>query len=205
MMKVQKNNQGLSIIELLLATTLISIIGLSFVTLQYYISRNQTYVWNNYLGVEDANQNIMIMTREIRNMRQAENGAYPLERAWDQELSFYTDTDLDGQSEKVRYYLDGTNLMKSVIDPVGNPATYPPEQEKLRAVSASVSNGTDPIFYYYNGDWPEDTTNNPLDTPTRLSETKLMRIDISIDPTDNEEEEFAIDTYIQIRNLKDNL
>lgn len=196
---------GGSLIEIIIASALISIIGIAFLTMQFYIGRNQSYIWDSYIGVEETNQITIIMTREVRNIRQAENGAYALERAWDQEFTFYSDIDLDGRAERVSYYLDGSDLTKSVIEPVGNPATYPEEQAKIRIAASNIQNGNNPIFYYYNGDWPADTVNNPLDTPTRLSDTKLLRIDLQANPEGRDEKNFEIQSYIQVRNLKDNL
>lgn len=197
--------KGFTLIEILIALALTSMLGLGILSLQVILAQNRLVVWRNYLNVEEANSNISTLVREIRNLRPADNGSYPLEKAWDQEIVFYSDVDFDGQSEKVRYSLSGTELSKGVIEPVGYPATYPPANEKTKIVAENIRNADSPIFYYYNGDWPGDTVNNPLPTPSRLSDTKLMKIYLEINTEDTPDKNFTLESYVQLRMLKQNL
>lgn len=199
-------NQGFTLIEVLVAAAIIGILSIGIVSLQSILGQNQLVVWRNYLNVEETNRAVSTMVREIRNARPGDNGAYALELANDQELVFYSDIDLDNQTEKVRYTLNGTEFTKGVIEPVGTPATYPEDQEKTNVLTENVRNGSDPIFYYYNGDWPEDTTNNPLDTPTRLSDTKLMKVYLELNTDEDEpDKDYILESYTQIRTVKENL
>jgi hypothetical protein len=156
------------------------------------------------LNVDQANLNVTLMVRELRNIRAGDNAAYPLERARDQEMIFYSDIDNDGSTEKVRYSLSGTQFIKGVIEPVGFPATYPQANEKVKVLTDYVRNGTTPIFYYYNGDWPADSVNNPLAEPVRLSDTKLMKVYLVLNIQDSGED-FILESYVQLRMLKQNL
>ncbi len=200
-----KLTKGVTLIEVLLVGVITSLLGLGILALQYIISQNQVVALQNVLNVEEANNFITTMVREIRNIRPGDNAAYPLERAQDQEMIFYSDIDFDGQSEKVRYTINGTQFVKGVIEPVGFPPTYPAGTEKVRVLSENVRNGPDSVFYYYNGDWPADTTNNPLPSPTRLSDTKLMRVYLKLNTKYDPRTDFVLESYVQIRMLKDNL
>lgn len=205
-MKIQKNEKGFTLIEILIAATLIVVLAGGIVTVQYIISQTQTNVFQQMIGVDEANRNVNSLVRELRNTQTGENGAYPLEVAQDQEITFYSDIDNDNLTERVRYYLSGSDLYKSVIEPVGVPGTYPSGNAKTKVVAENIKNNMDPIFYYYNGDWPDDTTNNPLDTPSRLSDTKMMKVYLKINPDDTEDNnEFLLESFVQIRNLKENL
>jgi prepilin-type N-terminal cleavage/methylation domain-containing protein len=197
--------QGFTLIEILVVMVITGIFGIALLGLQYIISQNQVEVWKNYLSVDDANANITRLVRELRNARTGDNGAYALVQADDQELIFYADIDYDGETERVRYTLVDTEFTRGIIEPTGFPVTYPSDQEKTNVVAENVRNVTDPIFYYYNGDWPEDTTNNPLDTPTRLSDTKLMRLYLKVNQTDDTTKDYILESYVQIRSLKENL
>jgi len=199
------NRKGFTLIEILVVAGITVVLAGGLLSLQYILGQTQVAVLRNYTSVDQANANISTMVRELRNLQVADNGAYPLERALDTEIIFYSDYDLDGQAERIRYFLSGTQLSKGVIEPTGFPATYPSADEKVKVVAEDVRNGTTPIFYYYNGDWPDDTTNNPLDTPTRLSETKLMRVNLIINQTTDTNHDFVLDSYVQLRALKQNL
>lgn len=199
------SQKGFTLIEILIVAGITVILAGGLLSLQYILGTTQVSVLRNYTSVEEANSNISTMVRELRNLQVANNGAYPLERALDQEMIFYSDYDFDGDTERVRYYLSGTNLSKGVIEPTGFPVTYPAANEKVKIVASNVRNATQPIFFYYNGNWPQDTTNNPLGTPTRLSETKLMRVHLIINPTTDTRQDFLLDSYAQLRALKQNL
>src|SRR5260221_1251380 len=196
---ISKHRQGFTLIEILIVGGITVVLAGGLLSLQYILGQTQVAVLRNYTSVEEANDNISTMVRELRNLQAADNGAYPLDRALDSESLFYSDYDFDGQTERVRYFLSGTELIKGVTEPTGFPVTYPTAQEKVKVVAEDVRNGTTPIFYYYNGDWPDDTTNNPLDTPTRLSETKLMRVNLIINQTTDTKHDFLIDSYVQLR------
>ncbi|MCX7928607.1 MAG: prepilin-type N-terminal cleavage/methylation domain-containing protein [Patescibacteria group bacterium] len=202
---MKTKNKGFTLVEVLIVASITVVLGLAILGLQYIISQNQVEVWRNYLSVDEANSNISTMARELRNAKTAENGAYALERAADSELIFYSDYNYDGRVDRIRYTLSGNSLIKGVIEPTGFPVNYPRQNEKIKVVAENVRNGTTPIFYYYNENWPQDTTNNPLNTPTRLSDTKLMRLYLEINPKENNNRNYILETYIQIRSLKENL
>ena len=198
--------RGFTLIEILVAVGITGTVALAFLGLQYILNRAQVEVYRNYLSIDEANNNISVMVRELRNARQADSGAYPLELAHDQEIIFYTDYDFDGDTERIRYYLNGTNLVREAIEPQGFPITYPEGTEKTKTVAENVRNEANPIFYYYNEDWPEDAENNPLATPARLSDTKLMNVYLEINPKEDDEiGNYILESYVQLRTLKENL
>ena len=200
------NAQGFTLIELLIVIVLMSLLAGGLLTLQYILSQNQIVVWRSYVSVNEANNNVFSLVREARTARSGENGAYPIETADDNEFIFYSDYDFDGQTERIRYYLDGANLSKGVIEPVGFPATYPPSEEKIKVISENVRNESIPLFYYYNEGWPEDSINNPLTTPASPSDIKLVKIFIRINTSANEpNKDYVLESYAQLRMLKENL
>jgi len=67
--------------------------------------RTHDYQWQQSLAIEEARRGIETMAWELREARQGENGAYPIEYAGDKEIIFYSDIDNDGKTERVRYFL----------------------------------------------------------------------------------------------------
>lgn len=202
---MNKRNSGITLIEVIITMAITSIIGISLVSLQYILSQNQIAVTKSYKSVDDANFVVSNLEKEIRRASSSENGAYLLNLAGDQEIIFYSDIDLDGIVEWVRYYLDGNNIVKETIDPVGFPPVYNFLDKKTKVVSEDVRNNTTPIFYYYNEDWPTDTVNNPLESDDRLSETKTIKIYLRLNSDDNPEKDYSIESFVQIRSVKNNL
>jgi len=204
--KTFKYSKGLTLIEMLVSMALISLLSLAVVGLQFVISQNQIIIWRSYTNVDDANVSVSSFVREVRASRSGENGAFTIESANDNSLTFYSDVDYDGLTEKIRYSRNENVLEKGIINPVGYPATYPADQERVRILSENIQNDTDPIFYYYNEDWPEDDINNPLLTPTDPSDIKLIKIYLILNNIDNEpEHDYILESFTSIRMEKENL
>ncbi len=198
--------KGFTLIEMLVSIALLGMLLVALLALQWMISQNQIAAWRSYTSIDEANLSVASLVREIRNARNADNGAYVVELGNDNQLVFYSDVDFDGDTEKVRYYLDGSNFVRGVIEPVGYPVSYPSDQEKTRYLSENIRNGETAVFTYYNGDWPQDTINNPLSTPASPAEIKLVKIYLVINTTSNQpESDYFLESFAQVRMIKDNL
>ncbi|OGM12691.1 hypothetical protein A3A76_04220 [Candidatus Woesebacteria bacterium RIFCSPLOWO2_01_FULL_39_23] len=201
-----KNSRGMTLIEVLVAMTILGILGLGIVSLQYVLGKNQVLVINSYKSLDEANVSVTTFIKEIRAAKMSDNGAYLFDTLNDSEIKFYSDIDLDGVTEKVRYSLSGTNFIKGVIEPTGYPFTYLPANEVQTTLTTNVRNGTSPVFYYYNSDWPEDVTNNPLAAANRLSDTRIIKIYLIVNTLTNDpNKNYELESFGQIRMLKDNL
>ena len=139
------------------------------------------------------------MVKEIREARGGDDGSYIIEKADDFEFIFYSDIDKDELTERVRYFIEGTDFKKEVIKPQGFPINYPEENKKSFILSQYVRNQP-PIFRYFDGLGVE------LSPPARLKDTKLMRVYlvINVDPA-RPPQNYELTSDVQIRNLKTNL
>lgn len=206
MNKHTNNQSGVTLIELIVVSVLLALIASAILGLQYILTQNREVTVRNYLNVDNANRNLTMIEREIRTAQLSASGAYPLVTAQDNELTFYSDVDFDGVIERVRYTRTDNTLTRGVIKPTGQPPTYLVANESERTLSTDIQNDTLPVFYFYNGDWPTDTDNNPLATPATLSEIKLIRIYLQINSdNDSPETDYVLDSVSSIRMLKDNL
>jgi type II secretory pathway pseudopilin PulG len=205
-MKKRMNRSGFSLIETLIALALvIVVIGGAAGLFTFYI-RNYSFSFEQQQSVGSAATTLTAMLREIREARIAENGSWPIVEALDDSFTFYSDVTNDNRVDRVRYFLDGNTLKKGVVEPVGVPATYPLVNEQIRTVATEVYPAGNPVFIYYNGNWPGDTVNNPLPAASRVLETRYVNIFIRID-TEHGKGSAAFETNsgVQLRNLKDNL
>ncbi len=205
-MHTHHHKSGLTLIEILVSIAVGSILLIAIFDLQRSLADNQRTINFNTQAYNEANIAIQAISRELRNARPAATGAYPIQLASDNEIIFYANIDTDTPSERIRYFLQDNKLNRGVINPTGNPPTYSTSNEKITLVIDYIVNTGNPIFQYYNGNWPSDTTNNPLPAPARLLDTKLVTISLTINPRpDRPESAYYLESSSQIRNLKNNL
>lgn len=86
---------------------------------------------------------------------------------------------------------------KGVIQPVGDPASYPADQEQIYVLSSFVRN-VPPIFEYFDAQGDKI-----IEYPARLIDTKLMKVFLSVDQNpDRDPPPFELESAVQLRNLK---
>ena len=198
---------GFTLIESIMVVAIFTIMILATTEFIVQSYRNYHYDLEQMESINEARRGVETAIREIRQAKIADDGSYPIELADDNQLIFYSDIDADGETERIRYFLDGNTFKKGIIKPTGSPISYPSSQEQIEIISRYINNPTSsPIFTYYNGDWPQDTINNPLPTATRLKDTKLIHFHlvININPA-RAPSNFNLESDVQIRNLKTNL
>lgn len=158
-----------------------------------------SYLFQQSVAIGEARRGIEIMVKEIRSAKNGQDGAYVIETANDYIFIFYSDINGDGSTERVRYFLDGTNLKKGVIKPTAYPYQYLLQNERTSIITSHVRNQP-PIFHYYDGQGTE------LPAPARLKDTKMMMVYIvvNVDPL-RPPNDFKLESYVQLRNLKANL
>jgi hypothetical protein len=200
-------NQGFGLLEIIIAGFIGTVILVALSGVQRLVAESYNFSFEEIQAVEEARGGIDVMVKEIREAQPSEDGGYPIEQATDQEFIFYADEDNDDRIERVRYYLDGSSLTKGTINPTNDiPAQYPVNSESTKVVADYIQNGSDPIFYYYNGEWPLSGSGNPLDTPSRLIDTKYMRVFLVVNVDPNRVPQSSeLSSGVQLRNLKTNL
>lgn len=143
---------------------------------------------------------------QLRSVRQADNGDYPIESADDFDFKAYLDIDKDGVTERVHYFLDqATDELKvGVTDPVaGTPVSYPAADDTVSVLANYVVNeSTNPVFYYFNQNYPGDTVNNPIATPAAIDQIRLVQVHlfVNIDPV-HAPDNINIESFADLRNL----
>ena len=201
--RLNKDSAGITILEMIVA------LGVFAIT----ISIVMTYIWmglraqnksvKHIVAQNNARRALTTIAGEIRSSMYSNAGSYPVEIAEGKSLTFYTNIDADLDAERVRYFLDGTDLKRGVIEPSGQPPGYTdPEVESTLA--NYVVNDTENIFTYYDQDY--EGTASFLPFPVNKSLISLIRIDLIIDVDSNTPPDpMTTTTEAQLRNLKENL
>jgi len=100
--------KSFTLIETLVAIAIFTIaLGAVFGSI-LMLYRSHGYSWEQSQAIEEARKGVEIMTKEIREARDGEDGSYPIALAGDKEFIFFSDIDNDGKTERVRYFLGTT-------------------------------------------------------------------------------------------------
>ena len=199
--------RGMSLTEMLVAISIFMLIMLGAVYLLGWIYRQYGFSMELGVSVNQAQRGLKTIVKDIRGIRQADSGAYAVESADSFDFVFYADVDKDGITEKVHYFLENESVKKETSKPSGSPPVYPSLYETSATLVEHVVNTADqPLFTFYNEDYPADLVNNPLSAPVSgISEIRLVKTDIffNLDPYRNPDN-IRLESYIALRNLKDN-
>lgn len=197
--------RGFTLIEIIIATF---ISGILSVLVYDFISQSmfmQNFISDQSTAISEARKGLEDFTAELREATSADTGAYALDIAEPQSITFYSDIDQDIGIEKVRYYLENGNFMKGVIESSGNPPNYN-STEEITIISSSVVNSANPVFTYFDQNYPIDQVNNPLTAPVDISSATLVKIhlDVNVNPS-RAPDTYSLESFVQIRNFKNNL
>lgn len=211
---MKKNNlkfnqcfSGITVIETLVAISIFTIGILSFILLFANAWKNNAFIIEEGKASLIASRSVEQLVNNIRKTRQSDSGGYPILSGDDFDLVIFIDIDNDDVTEKVHYFLDQDNnqLEVGISNPSGTPPSYPSGDETTKVLANDIVNENDePLFYYFNEDFPGDSENNPLSTPITPSEAKLIGVHVLVNPDpDSAPEHINIESIVELRNLND--
>lgn len=207
MRMLKKTYKAMSLMEMLIAVG-VSLAAMEGFTLLFLKSWDTNkFVLEEGMASAAASRVTNDIVTELRSVRQADNGDFPVESGDDFDLEVYIDIDDDGVTERVHYFLDlDTDQMKmGVTNPTGStPVSYPAADDTVTVMANFVVNeSSDPVFYYYNENYPGDTVNNPLGTPVSVENVRLVRVHllVNIDPV-HAPNNINIESFADLRNLE---
>lgn len=190
----------MTLIETMMATLLVIMVMGAAMVFWKFFQTNTSFAFSQSQSAEEAASVVERLARDLRQATIAADGSFPLNLAEDNALAFHADINGDGIAERIRYRLNGASLERGVIIAQGDPASYSVQNETMTTVADHIVN-TGPMFAYYNGDWPEDTTNNPLPPAQRFSGTRLITITLMVQQN-NDADPITISRTIHLRGLE---
>ncbi len=200
--------KAMTLVELMIAISiaLIAMQGFTYLFLKTWDTNK--FILEEGLASAAASRATNKIVIQLRAAQQADNGDYPLDSADRFDLIFYCDIDDDGVVERVHYFLDDPNdqLKMGVSNPLNtSPVSYPASDSTVSVVASYVVNdASNPIFFYYNKNYPGDTVTNPLTTPANVGDIQMVRVHlyVNINPV-HAPDNINIESFVDLRNLHD--
>lgn len=190
-------------IEILIALAITALITMALGTLGARLLRSRTAVTGLAANQESINMLITPLLIELRSMQTSNTGVFPIEAASTSSLTFYSDTNKDGQVERLRYFLESDTLKRGVVVPSGNPPAYNLASELINNVIANLTPQGIGIFTYF-GD-ATDIDGAALVWPLTLSTIKVIKINLVVNQNPGQVPgALYFTTSVAPRNLRNN-
>lgn len=203
---IRKNKKGMSLIEMLIAIAIFTIGIQGFSMLFVNSWKSNSYIFEMGQASSTVSEGLNRIVKYIRMARQSDDGSYAVKSANDNDLVIFADYNKDDVAERLHFYLEDGQIKMGITVPTGSyPKTYPNgDQEIITIVNNIVNNSEEPIFYYFNKDYPNDQENNPVSTPADVSEVRLVKIYLKINIDINRgPENIEMQSFVELRNLND--
>jgi len=202
---LKKEIKGFTLIEILVSVAIFVAI---IIVLSYFQAR--IFTFNNFfqssLNIQqNARKILRPFAEEVRSATLGNDGSFAIASADTDSIEFFSDIDNDGMREKIKYYLDGTEFKKTVIEPSENPFIYDPANEEDEQVIGNVVNGGSPVFEYYDSGYDGSSDYQPLSYPIALTDITLVKATLLVDDNLNQPPSAVeISTQANFRNLSNN-
>lgn len=197
-----KTNLGLTLIETVMAIAISTLILGSFVASISIFYRSNKYTLEQAFAVNSARRGVEQMMKDIRKVSYSDEGSYPVISMTTSSFSFYSNVDTDAYAEKVRYFLEGTNLKKGIVDSSGTPLSYNDNNEVISIISDNVRNNTQSVvlFSYYNA------SGTPVTNTASTTDIIFITADIivNVNPL-NIVNDFRLRSSATMRNIRESL
>lgn len=195
--------RGLSLIEITIGMGIMSVLMIGAIT---FAARLTEFPETTVAAIEQEQSTrtaLEQMVDTLRRMTPSETGTYPIESATDSSIAFYVNIDSDNARERVRYFIDGTELKRGMIEPADNPAVYDINQETRATIARDVRIPS-PLFTYYDGTYAG--VEQPLLPPIPTQNIRYIGIAVTINENPAKPPAaFTLHSGVTPRALKDNL
>jgi len=126
----------------------------------------------------------------------------------DFDLVVYLNDDDDDVVERAHYFLEDNQLKKGIRNPDANCVFASGDETETVVANYVMNESSQPIFRFYNQDYPGDIVNNPLSTSPSLAvdQVRLIRVHlwINIKPL-TAPDNVNFETFVNLRNLNENI
>lgn len=202
---VRPYNRGVTVIEMLLAVFITTVVGIAVTAFARTILRNSAMAKNALTTQSQARKLSQSFVSEVRSALPAWDGSAIVDTASSSSFIFYANLDTDKYTEKVRYFSSSTKLYKGVKKYNIATGVYDlPETLTLILSNLSPASSTS-LFSYYDKDYTGSSTYAKLPDPVDISRIRLVKFDLSVNPYAGYTKSVEVfSTQAALRNLKDN-
>lgn len=188
--------RGFTLLETVITVTLFTFFLGAIAAAAHTFYTARTTAVEQAFALQYARTGISSVVRDVREAAYADSGQYPIDTIDPYELVFFADTDRDNSVEKIRYFLQGSELQKGVIDATGNPPTYT-GSESISVIARDVRNSDrgEPVFTYY-------TRGSATSTTDVVTDVGYITVSLTINVTPwRQPNDYSLSSSAALRNV----
>ena len=206
-MNLPKKYRGVSLLELIFVIGIFSFLTLAAGSFFIRTFQFDRIIGDQLFGQKEGRRIISEIVNVVRTAETSSVGGYPIGVASTSTLTIYANIDSDTLRERVRYWLEGTNLKKGVLKPTGSPLAYS-GQETVTILAQNVRNNSInlPVFQYYDESYTGSGTSTALTIPVSLTSIRMVRVTVEINKQGGAftSAPLRVESLTHIRNTKTN-
>lgn len=189
--------KGFTMIETLIWIAVLICTMFAIVTTLLYFYRTNAYAIEQASATASAQRGLEQIVRTVREGAYSSQGAFPIVSIAANDFVFYADIDNDTLIERVHYYIQGTNLMRGIVEASGNPPDYT-GAETAATVADYIRNMAQGIstFRYYD-ELGSEITNYANWSAVRFVKV-VLAVNVNVATLPNQ---LTMDSSAAIRNL----
>lgn len=198
------NKKGFTMLELLVALGISSLIMMSVAWLVIHGFRYNAIIWEQLKTQSDGRRVLRETVDVVRKAEQSSIGSYPIANAGAYDLTVYSNIDSDSYREKARFWLDGNTLKRNTVKPSGNPLSYSGAGQTVDLAHdvVNIVKG-EATFSYFDENYTG--VEAPMAQPVDTTKIRIIRVRLELekDPTETPKP-LRVESTVQVRNLKTN-
>lgn len=199
-----KIKRGFTLVETLVVLAINAVILVAVMMSIQTLYRTNAYSIAQTQEIESSRQSIQNWVRDTREMTPAEDGSFPIARAEEDNMGFFSDVDDSPDIEYVAYQLSSSTLTRYIHTSTGSPPSYDfTTPDESFVISENVQNADlgEAVFRYYDSTGTEILNPSAMISDIRYIEIILI---VNVDPI-QAPGEFRLEGSVAPRNIKDNL
>lgn len=197
------SKKGMTLVELLVAIAILSLGMIGFTLLAARTWSFKGYALEQATATAGASRALTQIVHELREVRQGDDGSYPIKEVDDNSLTVYRNEDDDIFAERVHYFVENGMLKKGITKSSGG--VYPSGDETVKVLLNYVTNVdvNKPLFFYYDNSFPASGVDEPMSQPTPY-DVRLIRVHIWINIRPIvAPENVNLESFVELRNLNE--
>jgi len=205
-MKILLNKKGFTLLEIIVAMGLFSIVIFGIFALFEASSKANKNVWESSNVQNEASKAVQTFVDELRAANYSTVGGFPIASATSTEIVFYANIDSDILMERIRYFVQEDIFKKGVTKPTGTLLySYSSSTEQVTELAHNLKTPLETIFTYYGETYNDADDFSVLNYPIILPDVRMVGITLQLKQNSTlNAPVFEVQTKVLVRNLKAN-